>query len=221
MIRNFLRAATCVLALSACSSTDADPKKQVTASLSSGPMTDEAFLIANAKAPGVVSFPGIQYKVLKSGPATGAHPKRGSMIKAHYEGRLITGDVFDSSYARGAPADFPLRRLITGWQTIVPLMRPGDQWEIYIPAVMAYGEQGTGGGKIPPGATLIFKIELISFTDEEPAAAPQQTPRTQPVDADAATLRDQEIARFVYRFGRFAISTGCVGSAGLKPNTCP
>jgi peptidylprolyl isomerase/FKBP-type peptidyl-prolyl cis-trans isomerase FklB len=179
MTKKFLAAAACVLTLSACAA-DKDPKKPAGAT-SAAPMTDEAFLIANAQAPGVVSFPGIQYKVLKAGPTSGAHPKRGSLIKAHYEGRLITGEVFDSSYARGKPADFPLRRLITGWQTIVPLMRPGDQWEIYIPAVMAYGEQGTGGGKIPPGATLIFKIELISFTDEEPAAsAQQQAPRTNP-----------------------------------------
>ncbi|GIL39005.1 FKBP-type peptidyl-prolyl cis-trans isomerase [Roseiterribacter gracilis] len=188
MTRTFLAAAACVLTLSACAS-DSKP-----AASASGATTDEAFLVANARAPGVVTFPGIQYKVLKSGPADGAHPKRGSMIKAHYEGRLISGEVFDSSYARGAPVDFPLRRLITGWQTIVPLMRPGDIWELYIPAVMAYGETGAANGKIPPGATLIFKIELFSFTDEDPAAsAPpgqraQQAP-PQPIPPTAQSSR--------------------------------
>lgn len=172
MIRNILAASLCVAALSACAAGDKEPARK--ASATAGLSADEAFLASNAQAQGVVSFPGIQYKVLKAGPATGAHPKRGSMITAHYEGRLISGEVFDSSYARSKPAEFPLRRLIVGWQTIVPLMRPGDQWEVYIPAVMAYGEQGTGGGKIPPGATLIFKIELISFTDEEPSAAAPQ-----------------------------------------------
>jgi peptidylprolyl isomerase/FKBP-type peptidyl-prolyl cis-trans isomerase FklB len=179
MTRNFLAAAACLLTLSACASDSKAPAAPSGAT--AGATTDEAFLVANARAPGVVTFPGIQYKVLKSGPADGAHPKRGSMIKAHYEGRLITGEVFDSSYARGAPADFPLRRLITGWQTIVPLMRAGDTWELYIPAVMAYGQQGAGNGKIPPGATLIFKIELISFTDEEPAPAAAGQQRQQPI----------------------------------------
>jgi FKBP-type peptidyl-prolyl cis-trans isomerase len=168
-----LAAIACVLILSACSM-DKDPKKAASSTVPS----DQAFLIANAQAPDVVAFPGVQYKVLKAGPTNGAHPKRGSTVKVHYEGRLINGDIFDSSYARNAPADFPLRRLITGWQTIVPLMRAGDIWEIYVPAVMAYGEQGTGGGKIPPNATLIFKIELISFTDEDaaPSTAASRTP---------------------------------------------
>jgi FKBP-type peptidyl-prolyl cis-trans isomerase FklB len=163
-------AALACLALAACQTGGATPP--TASSLS----PDEAFLAANAKAPGVVAFPGIQYKVLQSGPASGAHPTRGSIVQVQYEGRLIDGAVFDSSYARGTPAEFPLRRLITGWQTIVPLMRVGDVWEVYIPAVMAYGAQGTGNGKIPPGATLVFKIELLGFKDEPPAVPPKAPP---------------------------------------------
>jgi FKBP-type peptidyl-prolyl cis-trans isomerase len=133
---------------------------------------DAKFLANNAHAKGVHVMPGLQYKILKSGPADGAHPARKDDVKIRYEGRLIDGKVFDSSYKTGdGTVTFPLGKLIPGWIIGVQQMRPGDEWEFYIPAEMAYGEKGAGEGVIPPNATLIFKIELVSAAPHvEPAA---------------------------------------------------
>lgn len=121
----------------------------------------KAFMAANAKQAGVQTLPsGLQYKVVRSGPATGLKPQLGDEVKVHYEGKLIDGTVFDSSYERGAPAAMPLRGLIKGWQEGLQLMRPGDEWILYVPPELGYGEEGAGG-MIPPGAALIFRIELI------------------------------------------------------------
>lgn len=118
------------------------------------------FLAANAKAPGVVSLPsGLQYKVVKSGPAEGVRPLPGDEVKVNYEGKLISGKVFDSSYERGVPAALPLDQLVPGWIEALQLMRPGDEWVLYVPSNLAYGENGAGD--IPPGSTLIFRIELL------------------------------------------------------------
>jgi peptidylprolyl isomerase/FKBP-type peptidyl-prolyl cis-trans isomerase FklB len=102
---------------------------------------------------------GLQYQVVKSGPADGVRPLPGDQIRVHYEGKLLTGEVFDSSYDRGVPAIMPLDRLIPGWVEALQLMRPGDEWRIFVPADLGYGDEG--GGPIPPGATLIFRIELL------------------------------------------------------------
>ena len=119
------------------------------------------FLAGNAKAPGVVTLPsGLQYKVVRSGPATGPHPRPIDEVKVHYEGKRLDGVVFDSSYERGVPASFQLRGLIPGWVEAMQLMRPGDEWELYVPADLAYGDN-QAGADIPPGSTLVFKIELI------------------------------------------------------------
>lgn len=88
-------------------------------------------------------------------------PKVSDMITVHYEGRLIDGTVFDSSYARGEPATFPLGRLVKGWQRAIPQMGVGETIEIAIPADMAYGP--VGRGPIPGNATLVFKVELIAI----------------------------------------------------------
>ncbi|MBS0294694.1 MAG: FKBP-type peptidyl-prolyl cis-trans isomerase [Proteobacteria bacterium] len=137
------------------------------------PHADSKFLVNNAHAKGVHVLPGLQYKILKSGPATGAHPTRKDDIKVRYEGRLVDGKVFDSSYKDGdGTVTFQLGRLIPGWIIGVQLMRPGDEWEFYIPAEMAYGEKGAGNGVIPPNATLIFKLELVSATPHVEPAAP-------------------------------------------------
>lgn len=120
-----------------------------------------AFLAANAKKPGVVVLPsGLQYRVIKAGPAAGPHPAEGDDIKVHYEGRLIDGKVFDSSFERGVPAVMPLARLVPGWMEAIPLMRPGDEWELVLPASLGYGDNGAGGD-IPPGAALVFRIQLL------------------------------------------------------------
>ncbi|MEI6439362.1 MAG: FKBP-type peptidyl-prolyl cis-trans isomerase [Alphaproteobacteria bacterium] len=119
-----------------------------------------AFLATNAKAQGVVTLPsGLQYKIVKSGPADGIKPIPGDEVKVNYEGKLISGKVFDSSYQRGVPAALPLDALVPGWIEALQLMRPGDAWLLYVPANLAYGENGAG--EIPPGSTLIFKIELL------------------------------------------------------------
>jgi peptidylprolyl isomerase/FKBP-type peptidyl-prolyl cis-trans isomerase FklB len=120
----------------------------------------KAFMEANAKRKGVETLPsGVQYEVVRSGPPEGLKPTRADEVKVHYEGKLATGEVFDSSYERGVPAAMPLSGLITAWLEVLPLMRPGDEWIITVPPEMGYGE--TGQGPIPPNSVLIFRIELI------------------------------------------------------------
>lgn len=120
----------------------------------------EAFLKENAKKEGVkTTASGLQYSVTKEG--TGKSPKATDTVKVNYEGKLIDGTVFDSSYKRGEPIEFPLNRVIPGWTEGVQLMKEGATYEFVIPYKLAYGERGTPGGPIPPNATLIFKVELI------------------------------------------------------------
>lgn len=119
----------------------------------------EAFLKENAKKDGVkTTATGLQYKVLKEGE--GKSPKATDTVKVNYEGKLIDGKVFDSSYKRGEPIEFPLNGVIPGWTEGVQLMKEGATYEFTIPSKLAYGERGAGGA-IPPNATLIFKVELI------------------------------------------------------------
>ncbi len=132
-------------------------------------MTGKAFLEENKLLPGVVTTAsGLQYKVLKSGPENGAHPAPGQFVCVHYRGTFIGGKEFDSSYARGMPAVFPSDRLIKGWVEALKLMRPGDEWMLYVPSGLAYGTSGTMGGPIGPNQTLIFKINLIRLMDLTP-----------------------------------------------------
>ena len=88
-------------------------------------------------------------------------PTVADVVTVHYEGKLLDGTVFDSSYARGAPATFPLGRLVPGWQIAIPKMGVGETIEIAIPSDLAYGP--VGRGPIPPNATLVFKVELIAI----------------------------------------------------------
>lgn len=119
----------------------------------------EKYLAENAKRPEVtVTASGLQYEVLTEG--TGKQPKAENTVRCHYEGRLIDGSVFDSSYRRGEPADFGLRQVIKGWTEGVQLMKEGAKYRFYIPYNLAYGEQGAGAD-IPPYAALIFDVELI------------------------------------------------------------
>lgn len=123
----------------------------------------KAFLTQNARAPGVqVTKSGLQYKVIKSGPATGERPRITDEVKVNYEGSLLDGTVFDSTYQRGEPAVFSVGGLIPAWTEALQLMRPGDEWELYAPADLAYGD--AGAGPIPPGAVLKFRIELIAVS---------------------------------------------------------
>lgn len=119
----------------------------------------EAFLAENAKKEGItVTKSGLQYEVLSEG--TGKKPKATDTVRCHYEGRLLDGTVFDSSYKRNEPADFGLQQVIAGWTEGVQLMSEGAKYRFYIPYMLAYGEGGAGG-MIPPFATLIFDVELI------------------------------------------------------------
>ena len=119
----------------------------------------EAFLADNAKKEGVVTMPsGLQYQVLQEG--NGKSPKATDQVKCHYEGTLINGKVFDSSYRRGEPATFPLNGVIAGWTEGLQLMKEGAKYRFFIPFNLAYGTRGAGQD-IPPYATLIFDVELI------------------------------------------------------------
>jgi peptidylprolyl isomerase/FKBP-type peptidyl-prolyl cis-trans isomerase FklB len=120
----------------------------------------KTYLAKTATEPGVKTLPsGLQYKVLRSGPATGLKPQLTDEVKVHYEGKLMDGTVFDSSYERGQPAAMPLGALVKGWQEALQLMRPGDEWILYVPPELGYGSEGAG--QIPPGSALTFRIELI------------------------------------------------------------
>lgn len=101
---------------------------------------------------------GIVYRVIKKG--NGIKPTVNDTVVAHYTGKLVDGQVFDSSVQRGEPATFPLKNVIKGWQEIVPMMPVGAKWEVVIPPQLAYGERGPGG-LIGPNATLVFEVELI------------------------------------------------------------
>ena len=119
----------------------------------------KVFLEENAKKDGVITTKsGLQYQVLTEG--TGRSPKATDKVRCHYEGWLINGDVFDSSYQRGEPADFPLNGVIPGWTEGVQLMKEGAKYRFFIPYLLGYGERGAGSS-IPPYSTLIFDVELI------------------------------------------------------------
>ena len=119
----------------------------------------EAFLAENGKKDGVVTLPsGLQYQVLKEGD--GKKPSATDQVVCHYEGTLIDGTVFDSSYQRNQPATFGLNQVIAGWTEGVQLMQEGAKYRFFIPYNLAYGEHGAGA-QIPPFAALVFDVELI------------------------------------------------------------
>ena len=121
----------------------------------------EAFLAANAKREGVnVTASGLQYEVLTA--AEGKKPKATDKVKVHYEGTLIDGTVFDSSYRRGEAISFGLNQVIQGWTEGVQLMSVGAKYKFFIPYNLAYGERGAGA-QIPPYAALIFTVELLGI----------------------------------------------------------
>ena len=118
------------------------------------------FLAENAKKEGVnVTASGLQYRVITEG--SGNKPAATSKVKVHYTGKLTDGTVFDSSVQRGEPIDFALNQVIPGWTEGVQLMTPGSKYEFFIPSDLAYGDRGAGNA-IPPGATLIFEVELLA-----------------------------------------------------------
>ena len=119
----------------------------------------EKYLEENAKKPEVKTLPsGLQYVILNEG--SGKKPKATDNVKCHYEGTLIDGTIFDSSYRRGEPAVFPLNGVIAGWTEGLQLMNEGAKYRFFIPFDLAYGENGAGN-LIPPYAALIFDVELL------------------------------------------------------------
>lgn len=120
----------------------------------------EAFLAENATKPGVqTTASGLQYKVIQEG--TGASPKAEDTVTIHYTGKLLDGNVFDSSVG-GEPLTYPVGQFIQGWIEGLQLMKLGGKMELYIPSNLAYGERGISGA-IPPNAALIFEIELLDI----------------------------------------------------------
>lgn len=121
----------------------------------------EQFLDENKKESGVVTLPsGLQYKVITDG--NGSKPKANQTVVTNYVGTLVNGHEFDSSFKRGQPAEFPVTGVIAGWTEALQLMKVGSKWKLFIPANLAYGDQGASE-TIPPGSTLIFEIELLSI----------------------------------------------------------
>ena len=125
--------------------------------------TGDKYLAKNSKKDGIITREsGLQYKVISTGK--GKQPKATDSITAHYKGTLINGTEFDSSYRRGEPATFNVGQVIAGWKEILPLMKEGDKWQVFIPSNLAYGERGQGA-TIGPNETLVFDIELIKVNE--------------------------------------------------------
>ena len=121
----------------------------------------EAFLLANGERPGVITTPsGLQYEVLVEG--AGDIPNIGDIVRVHYSGATIDGNIFDTTYEDGIPVDIPLDRVISGWSEGLRLMREGGKSMFYIPSTLAYGEWGAGQA-IGPYATLIFEVDFIAI----------------------------------------------------------
>lgn len=145
-----------------------EEKKQ--AELAKNRKEGEDFLAANGKKEGVVVLPsGLQYKVLKAGTGT-AKPKAEDTVICHYRGTLLDGKEFDSSYTRGEPAKFALNRVIKGWTEGLQLMTTGSKWQFFIPAALAYGDNGSPP-RIPPASTLTFEVELVGIQSAAESAA--------------------------------------------------
>jgi len=140
--------------------TEADMMAEQQAMMAEFKTAQTAFLEENAKKDGITTTDsGLQYRVITEG--TGKSPSATSKVTVHYAGTLIGGEEFDSSYKRGEPIDFGLNQVIEGWTEGVQLMKEGGKYEFFIPYSLGYGERGSGRN-IPPFATLIFTVELIS-----------------------------------------------------------
>jgi FKBP-type peptidyl-prolyl cis-trans isomerase len=130
------------------------------AAAAQGKKAGEDFLAANKTKEGVVTLPdGLQYKILT--PGTGPKPTASDTVEVDYKGSLIDGKEFDSSH--GQPISLEVGRVIKGWQEALQLMPVGSKWQLFIPSDLAYGDRGAGNGDIPPGATLVFDVELKSI----------------------------------------------------------
>jgi peptidylprolyl isomerase/FKBP-type peptidyl-prolyl cis-trans isomerase FklB len=152
MYRRLAIVAAIVLSVAACHKAQPKPAADTSA--------NTAFLAKNAKEPGVTTLPdGLQYKIVTSGPAGGEKPRAQDEVKVNYEGSLLSGEVFDSSFKHGEPLTFQLDGVIPGWTEVMQLMRPGDEWVVWIPPQLGYGDEDKGA--IPPNSVLKFRIQLL------------------------------------------------------------
>jgi FKBP-type peptidyl-prolyl cis-trans isomerase FkpA len=167
----FVVIAAAVLALAGCqrdqksivADTAVTPGATMSMQEAAGLSRANAFLARNRSEPGVqVTESGLQYKVVRAGPGSAAAPTADDVVCVMYEGALTDGQVFDSSYQRGAPIDFPLSGVIPGWTQGLQLMKPGDMFMLYVPPELGYGQTGTPGGPIGPNEALVFKVELLN-----------------------------------------------------------
>jgi FKBP-type peptidyl-prolyl cis-trans isomerase FkpA len=123
-----------------------------------------AFLAANANKPGVqTTASGLQYEVLEAGD--GPKPGATDTVRVHYQGTLLDGKTFDSSYERDEPVQFALNQVVPGWQEGLQLMPVGSKYRLWVPGALGYGEMGTPGGPIGPNATLVFEVELLEIVN--------------------------------------------------------
>jgi len=156
-------AALLSLVAAACATVPAIPTPPTTA-----PGPD--FLVRNAAARNVVTTAsGLQYFIVRSGPATGRQAAGSDSVTFDYEGKLVTGETFDSSYERGTPLTGPIDKFVPGFTEALQLMRPGDEWIVWIPPALGYGDRATG--PIPANSVLRFKLAVHSVTP-----APTDTP---------------------------------------------
>lgn len=126
----------------------------------------EAFLARNATKDGVVTTAsGLQYKVLEA--AAGPKPQASDMVLVEYDGKLASGETFDSSTRHGGPATLPVGGLIPGWVEGLQLMNSGSKVRFWIPPQLGYGEQGAGNGVIPPNALLVFDVKLVGIVPQD------------------------------------------------------
>jgi FKBP-type peptidyl-prolyl cis-trans isomerase FklB len=136
-------------------------QKQKAAKAEPNKKVGETFLADNKARPGIVTLPsGLQYEILKEG--TGPKPLSTDKVKCNYKGTLLDGTVFDASDNHGGPIEFPVNGVIRGWTEALQLMPVGSKWKLYVPSDLGYGDQGNAA--IPPGATLIFEVELVEIT---------------------------------------------------------
>lgn len=149
--------AAALLAATACGNGNADASADAEARAEAAAY----FLKSNARAEGVkTTESGLQYKVLQSGPADGVQPDSNDLIRLEYEGSLTNGDVFDSSFERGMPVVMSPQNLVPGWIEALQMMRPGDEWMLYVPPELGYGEEGRPG--IPPNSVLVFRVKMLA-----------------------------------------------------------
>jgi FKBP-type peptidyl-prolyl cis-trans isomerase len=160
-------AASLLLAPAAFAQAPAQPAAPAPPAAQPAPLVPAAeFLARNANEPGVKVLPsGLQYKVVKSGDPKGPSPKEGDIIKVHYEGALTNGQVFDSTFARGRASIMQLYDLVPAWMEALPLMHVGDEWTIYAPPSLGYGDRAAG--PIPPGSVLVFRLQLVGMLAQD------------------------------------------------------